>query len=77
MFTAALFTTVKTWKHPKCPPTDGWTGCGAYTQGDTTRPQKRTKWCDVQQRGWTDMVTLSAEVREMDTMWHLLHVESK
>ena len=24
MFTAALFTTVKTWKQPKCPLTDGW-----------------------------------------------------
>ena len=24
MFTAALFTTAKTWKQPKCPPTDDW-----------------------------------------------------
>ena len=24
MFTAALFTTVKTWKQPKCPLTDEW-----------------------------------------------------
>ena len=24
MFIAALFTTVKTWKQPKCPLTDGW-----------------------------------------------------
>ena len=24
MFTAALFTIVKTWKQPKCPPTDEW-----------------------------------------------------
>ena len=24
MFTAALFTTAKTWKQPKCPPTDEW-----------------------------------------------------
>ena len=23
-FTAALFTTVKTWKQPKCPSTEGW-----------------------------------------------------
>ena len=25
MCTAAPFTTVKTWKEPKCPPTAGWT----------------------------------------------------
>ena len=24
VFTVALFTIVKTWKHPKCPLTDGW-----------------------------------------------------
>ena len=24
MLTAALFTTAKTWKHPKCPLTDEW-----------------------------------------------------
>ena len=24
MFIAALFTIVKTWKHPKCPSTDEW-----------------------------------------------------
>ena len=24
MFIAALLTTAKTWKQPKCPPTDGW-----------------------------------------------------
>ena len=24
MFTAALFTIAKTWKQPKCPPTDKW-----------------------------------------------------
>ena len=24
MFTAALFTTAKTWKQPKCPSTDKW-----------------------------------------------------
>ena len=24
MFIAALFTVVKTWKQPKCPPTDEW-----------------------------------------------------
>ena len=24
MFTAALFTTARTWKHPNCPSTDEW-----------------------------------------------------
>ena len=26
MFIAALFTIAKTWKQPKCPPTDDWIG---------------------------------------------------
>ena len=45
MFTAALFTIVKTWKQPKCPLTDEWTGfpdgslgkesaCNAGDRGD-------------------------------------------
>ena len=31
MFTAALFTIVKTWKQPKCPSTDKWTKKMWYT----------------------------------------------
>ena len=30
MFTGALFTTAKTWKKPKCPPTDEQRRCSAY-----------------------------------------------
>ena len=34
MFTAALFTTAKTWKQPKCPLTEEWIKrCGTYIQG--------------------------------------------
>ena len=33
MFTAALFTIARTWKQPRCPPTDEWIkSCGTYTQ---------------------------------------------
>ena len=39
MFSAALFTIAKTWKQPKCPPTDDGLGrCGIYTQWNTTQP---------------------------------------
>ena len=31
MFTAALFTTAKVWKQPKCPPTDEWIKMCIYT----------------------------------------------
>ena len=31
MFTAVLFTIVKTWKQTKCPPTDKQRRCGIYT----------------------------------------------
>ena len=40
MFTAALFTIAKTWKQPKCAPTDDWIKkmwC-IYTQWTTTQP---------------------------------------
>ena len=41
MFTAALFTTAKTWKEPKCSSTKEWIKrCGAYRQWDTTEPLK-------------------------------------
>ena len=42
MFIAALLTTAKTWKQPKCPPTDGWIkvmwGVCLHTQWNTTQP---------------------------------------
>ena len=37
MFTAALFTTAKTWKQPRCPSTDRYGNCGAYTQWTITQ----------------------------------------
>ena len=36
VFTAALFTTARTWKQPGCPLADEWIGCGTYTQGNIT-----------------------------------------
>ena len=41
VFTAALFTLVRTWKQPKCPSTDKWIrNCGTYIQGNITQLQK-------------------------------------
>ena len=38
MFIAALFTTARTWKQPKCPSTDEWIRCGTYIQWNVTQP---------------------------------------
>ena len=44
MFTAALFTTAKTWKQPKCPSTDEWIKKMWY---NIRKNQNRTKQEDV------------------------------
>ena len=42
MFTAALFTTARTWKQPRCPSADEWIkSCGTYTQWNIIQPLKR------------------------------------
>ena len=39
MFTAALFTIARTWKHLRCPSTDKWRKkCGTYIQWNITQP---------------------------------------
>ena len=38
MFIAALFTTARTWKQPRCALTNGRKSCGTYTQCIITRP---------------------------------------
>ena len=39
MFTAALFTIARTWKHLRCPSTDKWRKkCGPYIQWNITQP---------------------------------------
>ena len=39
VFTATLFTRVRTWKQPKCPSTDKWIKkCGTYIQWNITQP---------------------------------------
>ena len=39
LFIAALFTTARTWKQPRCPSTDEWIKkCGIYTQRNITQP---------------------------------------
>ena len=52
MFTAALFTIAKVQKHPKCPSADEWTMKMWYIhimEYYITQPQKRTKFCHLQQ----------------------------
>jgi hypothetical protein len=42
MFIAALFTTAKLWKQPRCPTSDnGSRKCDIYTQWNFTQPQRR------------------------------------
>ena len=54
VFIAALFTTAKTWKQPKCPSTDErittmwWIHTWTIPQ-----PQKRMKSCHLHQHEWT------------------------
>lgn len=43
MPTAALFSTVKKLKLPKCPSADQQTNCGLYIQWNINQPQKRKK----------------------------------
>ena len=38
LLTAALFTTARTWKQPRCALTNGRKSCGTYTQCSITRP---------------------------------------
>jgi hypothetical protein len=53
MFTAALFTTAKLWKQPRCPKmTNGLKKCGIYKQWNFTQPQRRMKFCYLQVNGW-------------------------
>ena len=50
MFTAALFTIAKIQKQPKCPSTDEWV---KKTVEYYSAIKKRTKFCHLQQHGWT------------------------
>ena len=44
LFTAALFTTPKSWKQPKCPSTDEWIKLMWYEYKlNTTQPKKKKK----------------------------------
>jgi hypothetical protein len=52
-FLAALFTTAKLWKQPRCLTTDKWIRkCGIYTQWNFTQPQRKMKLCHSQVSGW-------------------------
>ena len=49
-FITALFTIAKIWKQPKCPSTDEWM---KKTNGLLLSHSKGTKFCHLQQHGWT------------------------
>ena len=57
MFIAALLTTAKVWKEPKCPSMDEWIKkmwyvYVVYIQWSITQESKRMKSCHLQQCGW-------------------------
>jgi hypothetical protein len=53
MFIAAVFTTAKLWKQPKCPTTnESIKKMCFYTQLNFTQPQRRMKFCHSQVNGW-------------------------
>ena len=55
MFIAALFTIARTWKQLKYPSTDEWIKkiWYLYTMEYHSAIKKRTKFCHLQQHGWT------------------------
>ena len=54
MFTAALFTIIKTWKQPKCPSAEEWIKKRRYIHTmEYYSAIKRVKRCHYQQHGWT------------------------
>ena len=62
-FLAALFTTAKTWKQPKCPSAgERLRRCVAYVQWNVTQPWTRMKSAHLQPQGW--VTTLSQSARE-------------
>ena len=81
MFTAPLFTIVKTWRHHQCPSMDeGLTGDGISIQWNITRPRKGMKSCYVLHRGWT-LKTLcqvkEASHRKLHVTWPHFHESHK
>ena len=54
MFIAALFTTAKTWDHPKCPLTEEWIKkmCYIYTM-ENYSVIKKNEIMHLQQHEWT------------------------
>ena len=53
MFTAALYTTAKTWKQPKCPSTEEWIKKMWYIHTREYYSAIKRKEQQLQQHGWT------------------------
>ena len=77
-FTAALFTTAKIWRQPKCPSTDEWIkkAWNIHTAGYYSAIRKN----EIMPLAatWTDLQTIiRGEVRKTNITRYHLHVESK
>ena len=78
MFLAALLTMAEVWNQPKCPSAAEWIKKMWFW--NITQPQKRMKFCHLQQHGWTWRVLyLTKKVRErqilyvITCMWNLIN----
>ena len=82
MFTAALFTTAKTWKQPKCPSTDEWIKKMWYISIHTTEYYSTIKKNETMPFAATRMnleIIILSEVSQTktNTIRYHLYVESK
>ena len=80
MFTAALFTIVKTWKQPKCPSTDEWIKKMWYIYTmEYSLAIKRNKIMPFAAMWMKLEILILSEVRKRktNTIWYHLYVEAK
>ena len=80
MFTAALFTTARTWKHPRRPGTDEWINKSWYIR--TTEYYsaiKRNKFESVELRWMNPEAVTQTEARKKKTniIYYCMYLESK
>ena len=80
MFIATLFTTTRSWKQPKRPPTEEWIKKMWYMytmEYYSAIKKKKTKIMPIAAT-WTDLeiITLS-EASQTNTIWYHSYVESK
>ena len=81
MFTAALFTTAKTWKQPKYPSTDEWIKIWYIHTMEYYSPTKKSKIIPFFAATWMNLeIIILSEVSQKvktNTVWYHFYVESK